>query len=90
MSFPDLTEHIQQTFSAFSGADEYEQQLTLWCYRRAENLTMIALPWAALTAEQRRTKKQRWRDKHPDKARAQWRRSTQAYRARKRAERKAA
>lgn len=34
MPFPDLSSFVQQQFSAFSGYDEYDAQLSIWAHMR--------------------------------------------------------
>ena len=47
MSFPDLHEHIQQTFAAFMGSDDYDAQLTLWCWQRRHEQREADRDWKA-------------------------------------------
>jgi len=54
----DLHDHIQQTFAAFMGYDEYDQQLTIWCYRQKHaERERHQSPWVKLA-------KRRWQKRN--------------------------
>ena len=61
----DLAEHIQQTFSAFMGYDELDAQLTLWCYRKAQDQREAAREyrWRNAAKVQQAARERYWRDR---------------------------
>lgn len=71
-----------------AGVRRYHEQLDLWTWaqlqRDREKRAEQARRYHHRHHAKRTAAKQRWRAKHPDKARAQWRRSTTTYRLTKR------
>ena len=89
----DLHSHIQQTFSAFSGYDDYDAQLTLWAWQRRASAAEATRIWRASRppehcsqCKRRRTpgKKVCWRHLEIDRERARARYAANPERERER------